>query len=225
MEINADFGTRTLVHAADLEWIASPMPGVHRRMLDRLGNEVARATSIVRYAPGSHFSAHEHTGGEEFLVLEGVFQDEHGDFPVGSYVRNPPTTSHTPSSTLGCTILVKLWQFHLDDRVQVRTDTNSSVLARDSQQPGVSHILLHTDPREIVRIMQIDSDCEFTVDAAGGAELLVLEGSVQESDDLLKVHSWLRIPVGGTLSAKAGLEGARVWVKTNHLRVVSRPKT
>src|SRR6516165_7170873 len=62
------------------------------RPVHRIGDEVARATSVVRYAPKSRFSAHIHGGGEEFLVLDGVFQDEHGDFPVGSYIRNPPTS-------------------------------------------------------------------------------------------------------------------------------------
>src|SRR5438105_15557711 len=94
-------------------------PGSTRRMLDRIGDEVARATSIVRYAPASPFSAHTHGGGEEFLVLDGVFQDEHGDYPVGSYIRNPPTSRHTPSSKLGCVLFVKLWQFDLEDRTKV----------------------------------------------------------------------------------------------------------
>src|SRR5215472_3874467 len=120
MELNADFSRRVAVHAAQLPWVASPMAGVERRMLDRIGGEVARATSIVRYAPGSRFSPHTHGGGEEFFVLEGVFQDEHGDFPAGSYIRNPPTSSHTPGSTLGCIIFVKLWQFDRDDRTHVR---------------------------------------------------------------------------------------------------------
>lgn len=113
MEVNADFDQRASVHADKIDWLASPMPGVERRMLDRIGDEVARATTIVRYAPDSHFSPHVHTGGEEFLVLEGVFQDEHGDFPVGSYIRNPPQSSHTPGSKEGCTIFVKFWQFDL----------------------------------------------------------------------------------------------------------------
>ena len=120
MELNADFDTRVVVHSDQLEWQASPMPGVDRRMLDRLGGEVARATTIVRYAPNSSFSAHTHTGGEEFIVLEGTFQDEHGDYPTGTYVRNPPTSAHTPGSDLGCTIFVKLWQFDMDDRTQFR---------------------------------------------------------------------------------------------------------
>ena len=95
MELNADFSRRVAVHAARLPWVPSPMVGVERRMLDRIGDEVARATSIVRYAPGSHFSPHAHGGGEEFFVLEGVFQDEHGEFPAGSYVRNrPPRVTH-----------------------------------------------------------------------------------------------------------------------------------
>jgi len=99
MHLNADFTKRAVVHAATLDWKVSPMPGVERRMLDRIGDEVARATSIVRYAPESRFSPHVHDGGEVF-VLEGVFQDEHGDFPAGCYVRNPPQSRHTPGSKL-----------------------------------------------------------------------------------------------------------------------------
>jgi hypothetical protein len=117
MNLNSDFGARAAVHAARLDWTPSPIPGVDRRMLDRIGDEVARATSIVRYAPHSHFSPHTHGGGEEFLVLDGVFQDEHGDYPAGTYVRNPPASSHRPGSEPGCTIFVKLWQFDPDDRI------------------------------------------------------------------------------------------------------------
>ena len=105
MEINADFSKRVAVHAARLPWIPSPIKGVDRRMLDRIGDEVARAISIVRYAPHSHFSPHTHGGGEEFLVLDGVFQDDHGDFPAGSYIRNPPTSQHTPGSASGASSL------------------------------------------------------------------------------------------------------------------------
>jgi ChrR-like protein with cupin domain len=58
-------------------------------------------------------------------VLEGVFQDEHGDYPTGTYVRNPPTSSHTPASEAGCTIFVKLWQFDPHDRTPVPIDTSA----------------------------------------------------------------------------------------------------
>ena len=108
MDINADFSQRIVMHGATMPWVDSPIAGVQRKMLDRIGEEVARATTIVRYAPGSQFTAHRHEGGEEFIVLEGVFQDEHGDYPVGSYIRNPPTSRHSPRSALGCTIFVKL---------------------------------------------------------------------------------------------------------------------
>jgi anti-sigma factor ChrR (cupin superfamily) len=108
MKINADLSERAVVHSDQLPWIDSPLPGVQRRMLERDGGEVARATSIVRYAPNSRFDPHTHGGGEEFLVLEGVFSDEHGDYGPGMYVRNPPGSRHTPRSADGCTILVKL---------------------------------------------------------------------------------------------------------------------
>ena len=136
MDLNSDFRTRAAVHAARLNWTPSPIPGVDRRMLDRIGDEVARATSIVRYAPHSRFSAHTHGGGEEFLVLDGVFQDEHGDYPTGTYVRNPPTTSHTPGSEPGCTLFVKLWQFDPDDREPVRVDTSGLSFAPAPDVPG-----------------------------------------------------------------------------------------
>lgn len=122
MELNSDFTKRVVVHGDLLKWQPSPMAGVERRMLDRIGDEVARATSIVRYAPNSKFSPHVHDGGEEFIVLEGVFQDEHGDYPVGSYIRNPPQSSHTPGSKDGCVIFVKLWQFDQRDRHEVRVN-------------------------------------------------------------------------------------------------------
>ena len=123
-------------------------------MLDRIGDEVARATSIVRYAPESQFSPHVHGGGEEFLVLEGVFQDEHGDFPEGSYVRNPPQSRHTPGSKPGCTLFVKLWQFDLADRTHVLIDTNKMALLDVKDRHGVKLMPLFKDTREDVRLEQ-----------------------------------------------------------------------
>lgn len=98
MKLHADLSQRVVVESESLDWVDSPMVGVQRRMLERDGEEVARATSIVRYAPDSHFSAHTHGGGEEFLVLEGIFSDEYGDYPAGTYIRNPVGSTHTPFS-------------------------------------------------------------------------------------------------------------------------------
>lgn len=220
MELNSDFTQRVVVHSADEPWQTSPMPGVDRRMLDRIGGEVARATTIVRYAPGSHFSAHTHTGGEEFIVLDGVFQDEHGDFPVGSYVRNPPTSSHTPRSDKGCTIFVKLWQFDLDDRKQFRKDMNGE-LGRSVD--GVASAVLHQDDRETVSYLQLDAEKPLTLSQPGGIELLIIGGSIIESGETLKTASWLRLPDGQALSAVAGSDGAKIWLKTGHLPFAKAP--
>ena len=130
MRINADLSQRAVVASDALPWVASPLPGVERRMLERDGDEVARVTSLVRYAPNSHFSAHTHSGGEEFLVLEGTFSDDYGDFPAGTYVRNPVGSKHTPHTDGGCLILVKLWWMHPDDQEFVRVDTTREDLWR-----------------------------------------------------------------------------------------------
>ena len=140
MELNTDFSKRAVVHAAHIDCMPSPMPGSERRMLDRIGGEVARATSIARYAPGRRFSPHVHGGGEKFLVLEGVFLDDHGDYPAGAYVRNRPTSRHSPSSTSGCVIFVKLQQFDPHDRKQSRVDTQKITTVNDEGRPGVGMV-------------------------------------------------------------------------------------
>ena len=224
MELNADFSLRTVVHSEELDWVDSPMPGVQRRMLDRIGDEVARATSIVRYAPGSHFSPHIHSGGEEFIVLDGVFQDEHGAFPVGSYIRNPPQSRHTPGSELGCIIFVKLWQFDPADRTPIITRMDKLGAVPHAERPGVSVSPLFKDQREEVRMELWAPGAEVALDTTGGAELLVLDGNFVEGRDTLNRHSWMRVPVGGELRAKAGPQGARVWIKTGGLRFIDPPK-
>ncbi|MDQ7248134.1 cupin domain-containing protein [Dongia sedimenti] len=217
MELNADFSLRAAVHTAALPWIPSPMAGVDRRMLDRIGEEVARATSIVRYAPDSHFSPHTHGGGEEFLVLDGVFQDEHGDYPPGAYVRNPPTTRHQPGSAPGCTIFVKLWQFDAADRTEVRIDTDRQSFAPAPDRAGVETLPLFHDNREDVRLERWAAHANVTLDLPGGIEILVLEGGFAEGGESFVPQSWLRLPAGARLIAKAGPDGARVWIKSGHL--------
>ncbi len=217
MELNANFDDRAAVHSEQEPWVASPMKGVDRRMLDRIGDEVARATTIVRYAPGSAFSAHTHTGGEEFLVLDGVFQDEHGDFPVGTYVRNPPTTAHTPSAADGATIFVKLWQFDMEDRQQVTIDTTK--LTPETVREGVAQIPLFEDARERVRIEIWEANAPVSEAGHDGFEALVIEGSFSEGGETFAANSWLRLPPDAPLSAVASVEGARLWVKTGHLAI------
>lgn len=223
MELNSDFSQRALVHSDQIEWQPSPMPGVHRRMLDRIGGEVARATTIVRYAAGSHFSEHTHTGGEEFVVLEGVFSDEHGDFPTGSYVRNPPTSAHTPHSDDGCTIFVKLWQFQPEDRTHVVIDMNKMEFIPDATRPGVGVMPLFSDNQETVRSERWDPGTGVSLALPEGGELLVLDGSLTESGEELVKGSWLRLPVGQTLAARAGPDGARIWMKLRHIPHAKAP--
>lgn len=220
MELNADFGAKVVIRSEELAWTASPVPGVDRRMLDRIGAEVARATSIVRYAPGSAFSEHTHTGGEEFIVLEGVFQDQYGDFPAGTYVRNPPTTAHAPRSEKGCTIFVKLWQFDPDDRTQFSKSMAEEVGAREN---GVATAVLHSDAREIVTFSDLSPAATLTNTAPGGIEMLVLSGSVTQAGNPLPKGSWLRLPDGMPVQVTAGPDGATVWIKTGHLPFARPP--
>ena len=223
MDINADFSQRVVMHGATMPWVNSPVAGVQRRMLDRLGDEVARATTIVHYALGSKFTAHTHGGGEEFIVLDGVFQDEHGDYPAGSYIRNPPTSRHTPGSASGCTIFVKLWQFATEDRTRVIVDMNKMGKIDDPMRPGVAITPLFEDERETVQLEHWQPGAQVQRTYTDGAELLVLTGDFTDGGDDLEAMSWMRLPLGGKLDARAGDQGARVWIKQRHLRFVGPP--
>jgi anti-sigma factor ChrR (cupin superfamily) len=223
MDLNTDFSQRVLIHGDSVPWVPSPAANVDRRMLDRIGGEVARATSIVRYAPGSLFPPHTHGGGEEFIVLDGVFQDEHGDYPAGTYVRNPPTSRHQPASAKGCTIFVKLWQFDPTDRTEVNINMAEQVAVAALGRPGVAVIPLFRDLSETVSLETWSPGAEISADLPGGAELLVLDGTCLESGESMRALTWLRIPVGSQIQAVAGDQGTRVWIKTGGLRFTNPP--
>ncbi len=221
MKINADFDHTVALRTADIDWQPSPMPGVERRMLDRVGQEVARATSIVRYAPDSQFSAHMHTGGEEFIVLSGVFQDEHGDYPAGHYIRNPPTSSHIPRSKSGCIIFVKLWQFDPLDRQYINIDMHKVAMDNHPLHQKIQSAILYEDAREIVETQIWPADLDISMAPIGGAEILILDGSILFDGDVFIQHDWIRIPNGSPLIAQSGSNGARIWMKTGHLRFIN----
>jgi len=217
MRINADFSKEALVVAGSVSWIRSPESGVDRIMLDRIGEEVARATSIVRYAPGSAFPRHEHAMGEEFIVLEGVFSDEHGDYPTGTYVRNPPGSGHSPFSKNGCRILVKLRQFDAADLQPVVVHTDMSDQWRTDGGSQTQHLPLHKFGSEKIEMLRLPADCEYsTTVGAGGLELLLIQGEIVFQDETLKKESWLRLPAGRNLSLSVS-RAATLWIKTGHL--------
>ena len=218
MDVNADFSKRVMLHSDEIEWKKSPMAGVDRRRLDRIDNEADRVTTIVRYAPDSSFSPHIHTGGEEFIVLDGIFEDDYGNWPTGSYIRNPPTSKHQPGSKDGCVIFVKLAQFNPDDRTFVHADVAKLGSVEDRNREGVKVSPLFQDADEDVRVEYWDANTTVTIDTAGGAEILVLDGGFKESDDQLRKHSWLRVPAAYEFNAVAGNSGAQVWIKSGHLK-------
>ncbi len=212
MRLNDDLTKPVFVHAAELDWVPSPAAGVERRMLFRVGGEVARATSIVRYAPGSAFPRHTHTGGEEILVLDGTFQDEHGDYPVGSYFRNPPGTSHVPASRDGCVIFVRLWQFRQGDRTQIVRQPGQGQPVEP--RPGAaSATVLFSDQQEEVRLETWNAGGQVTFANPRGLAFLVLSGTLTANGEVMRTQSWGRLPAGIDLNAEIGPVAAKVWLK------------
>jgi anti-sigma factor ChrR (cupin superfamily) len=220
MRLNADFTERVVVRPDDYRWVDSPVAGIERMMLDRIGDEVARATSLVRYAPNSEFPPHRHGGGEEIFVLEGEFADERGRYPVGYYLRNPIGTEHTPRvGAMGALIFVKLYQFAADDCDHKAIDTT-----RQRWQPGLvaglSVMPLHQHGSEQVALVKWAPDTRFNPHThAGGEEILVLEGVFHDEHGSYPAGSWLRSPHLSLHQPFTRSEGALILVKTGHLAV------
>ncbi len=216
--LNADFDRRVVVPPPNAaSWQPSPEPGVHRHRLDRVGGEIARATSIVHYDAGSRFAHHVHGGGEEYLVLDGTFSDERGDHAAGSYVRNPPGTAHAPFSHDGCTLFVKLWQFGPGDTEPVDVDTRRGGW-RPGLVPGLAVLPLHEHDGISTALVRWGPNTRFNAHThPGGEEILVLEGLFRDEHGEYPAGSWLRSPRFSRHTPYTGSEGALIYVKVGHL--------
>ncbi len=215
--VNADFSQRVVLATGELSWLPSPQIGVERRLLDRVGGEVARATSLVRYAPASRFPSHAHELGEEFLVLEGVFSDEHGDYPRGTYVRNPPGSRHTPQTGPGCIIFVKLRQMRDTQTRRLVIDTTKQDW-QPGQASGLLRMELFREPNgEMVALERLEPDSHLGVhDGAAGEEIFILEGDLYDNAGTYQSGTWIRNPAGFQQEFSTR-NGSTYWVKRGHL--------
>ena len=219
MLINADFTNRAAVAAHDYSWVASPQPGVERVMLDRVGGERARATSIVRYSAGSSFAPHQHPGGEEILVLSGTFVDDDDSYPAGWYLRNPPGSSHAPSSPNGAVIFVKLWHMSTDERRKVRIDTRRPDAWQQESDREVCP--LHASESEAVCLVRLPAGTPLFNAPVENSELLVLAGNLVEAGRHYEAGSWLRFPPGEYPQLRAATDGCTIYFRHGRLMGLS----
>lgn len=216
MLLNDDFSQPIDIAYADAVWAASPQAGVDRHMLDRIGAEKARATSIVRYAAESRFSTHTHDEGEEFVVLDGTFSDATGDFGTGTYVRNPPGSAHAPWSVEGTTIFVKLRQFDPNDLERVVIDPAKAAWEA-AGAAGVRRLALHQFGTESVSMLRLKPGAAQPAHSyPAGIEVLVLDGEIVIDGVSRHPWDWLRRPDGAEL-ALSSVTGGTVFLKTGHL--------
>jgi anti-sigma factor ChrR (cupin superfamily) len=220
--VNANFTQRVVIATDRLPWLPSPQQGVERRLLDRIGGEIARATSLVRYAPASTFPAHEHARGEELFVLSGVFSDERGDYGEGTYVRNPPRSRHAPRTAQGCTVLVKSRQMKPTEAKRIVLDTAKAVW-KLADPAGLIRLPLHLAPDtgESVTLEQILPGAQLPeADLPGGEEIFILSGELSDRHGSYGAGTWIRNPAGSR-SEIGSRSGATYWAKRGHLRPMS----
>jgi len=210
-----DFTQRAVINTADVDWQPSPKAGVWRKPLARAEAERGHATSVVRYEPGARFSAHDHPLGEEMLVLEGVFSDESGDYPAGTYLRNPEGFRHAPFSKEGCVILVKLYQFQPTDGAKVCIDTNTAVWRAGIG--GLSVLPLHEHLGESVALVRWPAGEHFQPHVhMGGEEIFVISGEFCDEYGRYPAGSWIRSPHQSRHDPFVEVD-TLIWVKVGHL--------
>ena len=199
--INGDLSVRVSVDTNAMPWSASPSGSVWRKRIHLVGPpEAGQVTSIVRYEPNSTFHAHDHPDGEEILVLAGVFSDEYGDWPAGTFLLNPEGFRHAPFSKDGCELLVKLRQYPGRDRQHVVIDTNERAWERGGHSGIVCKVLYRQDGFfDRVDLEQWDTRMtEHPIAYDDGAELFVIDGEFRDETGLYGTGCWLRFPVGST---------------------------
>jgi anti-sigma factor ChrR (cupin superfamily) len=197
--INGDLSKRVAVDTASMDWSPSPSGSVWRKRVHLVGPpETGQVTSIVRYEPDSMFHAHDHPDGEEILVLDGVFSDEHGDWSAGTYLLNPEGFRHAPFSKPGCILFVKLRQFAGRDRRHVVIDTKA--LDWEAATPdGIARKLLYRQDgfADEVQLERWPRNLDaLERDYPAGAELLVLDGRFSDETGTFGTGCWLRFPAG-----------------------------
>lgn len=218
IKIRANFEERAVVVAGAESWSSSPTAGVERKMLDRIGDEVARATSVVRFAPNTVFPEHVHGGGEEFLVLEGLFMDDDGEYRAGAYVRNPVGSKHAPRAGKdGATLFVKLHQFATSDAKRVVVQTSTATWLPGSAV-GLAVLPLHEFDDEHVALVRWAPHTRFRSHSHwGGEEIFVLDGVFRDEHGDYPKGSWVRSPHLSTHTPFTTAEGATIFVKVGHL--------
>ncbi len=213
--INMDFSQRVVIRTHELSWDKSPAKGVWRKRLAREDAERGHESSIVKYDAGASFSHHPHPLGEEILVLSGVFSDETGDYPTGSYIRNPEGFSHAPFSEQGCELLVKLHQFQASDSQLVRIDTKTAPWLPGQGQLQV--MPLHQHLTESSALVYWPAGCKFQPHRHfGGEEVYVISGEFIDEHGRYPAGTWLRSPHLSQHNPYVEQDTV-IWVKTGHL--------
>ena len=150
-------------------------------------------------------------GGQEYAD-----SNEHGDYPVGTYKRNPVGTEHAPIVKDGCMIIVKLGQFQDGDDQNVEINTANQAFTQDENRAAVQYQALHKFKQEMVRLERWAHDSSITLENTGGIEVLVVNGEFGHQGDIYRKFDWLRLPVGTALEVTTTSDDCTVWIKTGH---------
>lgn len=216
MQINSDISKRVAIQQSTLPWIATPLAGIQIRTLEDGGEATARATAIVKCAPGSRIVDCTRELGEEIMVLDGVLTDEFGSYGKGSYVKSPPGSDHACESASGCLLFVKRHPLESGDDWRIVVDT-ATMPWYQGLVDGLSVMPLSESGTQHTALVRWAPGTRFNPHRHyGGEEIYVLDGVFEDEHGRYPAGSWLRSP---HLSAHCpfSIEGCTIFVKVGHL--------
>jgi anti-sigma factor ChrR (cupin superfamily) len=216
MNIDQDLSQRIVIQPTASPWVATPGAGVQYRWLEGGADAASRATAIVQLEAGATIANCAEQLGEEIVVLDGMLSDRFGSYHKGSYIKNPPGSSHACESASGCTLFVKRHHLDAEDNRRVVVDS-AKMHWYQGLVDGLSVMPLSEFGTRHTALVRWAPGTRFNPHRHyGGEEIYVLDGVFEDEYGRYPAGSWLRSP---HLSAHCpySIEGCTIFVKTGHL--------
>jgi anti-sigma factor ChrR (cupin superfamily) len=198
-EVNANANKVAFMDTRTMAWEDTEWPGVQRKVLEFVNHpKMGRETSILKLAAGASLPTTTWAERLDFFVIEGACSDEQGSYGKHTFVRQPPGTTQTLRSDVGCTLYAK-W------RVPIHKEVARIVIDAMTAQWGefphrgadVLHLYPNKDGIETGRIGHVHTHRKLpSHDHSIGEETLVLEGVLKDEFASYEAGTWFRMPCG-----------------------------
>ena len=219
--VNADPNKVAVVDTNQLAWEPTEHPGVSRKVLEFVSDpRKGRETSLLRFAPGAKLPTETLVDRMDVFVLEGKYEDGHGEYGPHTFLRNQPGYTHTPASKDGCVLYVK-WRVPIRPGGGPRLVVDSKTaqwMAFPHRGADVLHLYPNADGIETGRIGNVHPNRKIpSHDHSIGEETFVLRGCMKDEYTAYHAGTWFRMPCGVPHAPYTEADGALMLIREGDL--------